>query len=79
MASALSTRLANGLANSGIDGLGEDVPDAGGLLAEDVGIYPQSNGRVGVAESCGDHVDGDPGQQQSSGLQVAQVVQPDMR
>jgi hypothetical protein len=76
MASALPTRLANGLANSGLDGLGEDVPDAGNLLAENVRIYPQSDGRVSVAEASSNHVDGDPGEQQSSGVEVAQVVQP---
>ena len=76
MASALPTRLANGLANSGLDGLGEDVPDAGNLLAENVRIYPQSDGRVSVAEASSNHVDWDPGEQQSSGVEVAQVVQP---
>jgi hypothetical protein len=69
--------LLTGLANSGLDGLGEDVPDAGSLLAENVRIYPQSDRRISVAEASGNHVDGDPGEQQSSGVQVSQVVQPD--
>jgi len=45
--------LACGLANGSPDGLGEDVPDTGGVLAQDVGVDAQGHGGVGVAESGG--------------------------
>jgi len=39
------------------DGLGEDVSDTRGVLAENVCVDAQGHGRVGVAEAGGDDVD----------------------
>jgi hypothetical protein len=56
--------LANRFANSGRHGLGEDVPDTGRMLPENVGVDPEGYSGVGVAEPGGDQVDGDSRQQQ---------------
>jgi hypothetical protein len=58
--------------------LGEDVPDTGGVFAQDVGVDAQGHGGVGVAEAGGYDVDGDSGEKQRRGVQVAQLVQPGM-
>jgi hypothetical protein len=53
------------------DGLGEDVSDADGVLAEDVGVDAQGYGGVGMAEAGGDDVDGDSREEQRGRVQVA--------
>jgi hypothetical protein len=68
--------LLTDLLTRAFDGLGEDVPDARGVLAEDVGVDAQGHGRVGVAEAGGDDVDWDSCEQQGGRVQVAQVMQP---
>lgn len=70
--------MACGFANGSPDGLGEDVPDTGGVLARDVGVDAQGYGGVGVAEAGGCDVDGDSGEKQRGRVQVAQIVQPGM-
>ena len=62
-------------ASCGLDGLGEDVRGGGLGGADDVGVDPERDGRVGVAEAGRDDVDRDAGQQQGRGVEVAQVVQ----
>lgn len=52
------------------NGLGEDVSDADGVLAQYVGVDPQRHGGV-VAEPCGHHVNRDPGEEQCGRVQVA--------
>ena len=52
--------LGCGFADGGLDGLGEDVPDTGGVFAQDVGVDAQGYGGVGVAETGGYDVDGTP-------------------
>jgi hypothetical protein len=47
-----------------IDCLGEDVPDACCVLAQDMGVDAQSHSRVGVAEASGDYVYWDARQEQ---------------
>ena len=44
--------------------------DTRGVLAQDVGVDPQCDGRVGVPEPGGHHVDGDPGEEQSRRVQM---------
>ena len=68
--------LACGFADRSLDGLGEDVPDTGGVFAQDVGVDAQGYGGVGVAEAGGYDVDGDSGEKQRGRVQVAQIVQP---
>ena len=63
--------LACGCADGSLDGLGEDVPDTGGVFAQDVGVDAQGHGGVGVAEAGGYDVDGDSGKKQRSDVQVA--------
>jgi hypothetical protein len=46
------------------------------VLAEHVRVDPQGDGRVGVIEAGRDHMDGDSGEQQCGGVQMAQIVQP---
>jgi hypothetical protein len=41
--------------------LGEDVPDACRVLAQDMGVYAQGRRWISVAEASGDHVDRDAG------------------
>jgi hypothetical protein len=69
------TGLANGFANRVLDGLSEDVADAGGLLPKDMSVDAQGDGRVSVDESGGDHVDRNSSEQQSSGVQMTQIMQ----
>jgi hypothetical protein len=62
---------ANRFANRSFDGLGEDVPDTGGVFAQAVGVDAQGHGGVSVAEAGGYDVDGDSGEKQRGGVQVA--------
>ena len=55
--------------------MGEDVPDARGVLAQHVRVGPQRDGRISAAEAGGYHVDGNPGEQQRGGVQGPQIVQ----
>ena len=66
-----SVGLLTDLLTLAFDGLGEDVADAGRVLAEDVGVDAQSDGGIGVAQAGGDHVDGDSREQQCGRVQVA--------
>jgi hypothetical protein len=70
--------LACGFANGSLDGLGEDVPDTGCVLAQDVRVDAQGHGGVGVAKAGGYDVDGDSDEKQRGGVQVAQIVQAGM-
>ena len=67
---------ANGFANAGAHGLGEDFTDACRLFAQDVRVDPQCHGRVSVSEPGSDDVDRDACQQQRRRVQVAKIVQP---
>ena len=53
-----------------VDGLGEDVSDSCCVLAENVGVDAQGHGWIGMAETCGDNVDGDSRQEQRRGVQM---------
>jgi hypothetical protein len=44
------------------------------VLAQNMGVDPQRNGRISVAEPGGYDVHRDPGQQQCSGVQVAMTL-----
>jgi hypothetical protein len=57
----------------------KDVGDPAGLLSEDVGIDPEGDRRVGVAQARSHDVHRHTGQQQLGGMKVAQVVQPGAR
>jgi len=49
------------------------------VLTQHVRVDPQRNSRISVAETRGYYMDGNPGKQQCGGVQVTQIVQPDMR
>jgi hypothetical protein len=49
------------------------------MLAEHMRVDPQRHGRISVAEPRGHHVDWDPGQEQGSRMQVAQIVEACVR
>lgn len=49
------------------------------LVADDVGVDPQGDGRVDVAESRCHDLERDPGKQQCTRVNVAQVVQAGSR
>lgn len=57
-----------------LQGCREDVRRRCGLLVDDVGVNPEGDRRVGVAESGRDDVDGHAGQEQRRGVDVAKVV-----
>lgn len=61
------------------DGLGEDVGGRGFCRPDHVGVDAERDGRVGVAESGGDDVDGDACQERSRGVDVPKVVEPGVR
>jgi hypothetical protein len=63
----------------GLNGLGEDVGGGGLGGADHVGVDPERDGWVGVAEPGRDDVDRDAGQQQGRGVEVPQVVQSGVR
>jgi len=48
------------------------------VFAQDVGVDAQGHGGVGVAEAAGYDVNGDSGEKQRDGAQVAQIVQAGM-
>jgi hypothetical protein len=50
--------------------VGEDVPDAEGVLPQDVRVNPQRHGWIVVAEPHSHDMYRDPGQQQRGGVQV---------
>jgi hypothetical protein len=46
---------------AGLNGPGEDLGDAGAVVAHHMGIAPQRDRGVDVAEAVGHHVDGNAG------------------
>jgi hypothetical protein len=57
-----------------LDGLGEDVADACRMLAQDVGLDPQGDGRVGMPEPGGDHVETGTPARSRGGVQVTKIM-----
>jgi hypothetical protein len=76
--SLLPLRLANGFANRSRDGLGEDVADTGGMLAQHMGVDAQGRHWVGMAKLRCHDKRRNPGKKQRGRVQVAQIVLPDM-
>ena len=56
--------------------MGEDVGRGGFGGPDHVGIHPQGDGRVGVAQAGRDHVHGYPGQQQSGRVPPGEAGAP---
>lgn len=57
-----------------VDGSGEGVSSLIRVLADDVGVDPESDRGVGVAEAFRNDVDRHPGDQKLSGMDVAQIM-----
>lgn len=58
---------------------GEDVRGGRRLLGDDVRVDPERDGGISVAEAGRHDVDGDAGQEQGRGVDVAEVVRPGVR
>lgn len=56
------------------DGPGEDVPDTGCMLAQNVRVDAQGHGWVGVAKPGRHDVYRNPGEKQRGRVQVVQIV-----
>ena len=57
---------------------GEDVCGFGELVADHMGIHAECDGRLGVPEPGGDHMDRDASQEQGRSVDMAKIVQPGM-
>jgi hypothetical protein len=63
--------LLTDLLTRALDGLGEDVSDTDGMLAQHMRVDAQGHCGVGVAETSGHRVDGDPDEEQRGRVEVA--------
>ncbi len=58
----------------GLHGAGEDVGGLGELVADHMGVYPQGDRWVGVAEPGGDDMHLGTGQQQGRRVDMTQIM-----
>ncbi|GGL22615.1 hypothetical protein GCM10014719_25770 [Planomonospora parontospora subsp. antibiotica] len=71
--------MAPGWLPSLVELLGEDVGGRRRLLVDHVGVDPERDRRIGVAEASRDDVNRDARQEERGGVDVAEVVEPGRR